>query len=402
MYELVDGNIPVFGKPHDEGALQQIRNCFKDSRVAHLALMGDHHKGYGVPIGGVIAYKEAISPSGVGYDIGCGNKAVLTDADYSSTVKNIQRIMNEIFSQVSFGLGRINNEKMEHALFEDELWNEKPYQQLKDKAVNQLGTVGSGNHYVDIFADEQNRIWIGVHFGSRGLGHKTATHFLDMAGAKDDMDALPVVFSTYSNIGQDYIRGMQLAGKYAYAGRDWVCKKVAKILHANILEEIHNHHNFAWEEEHYGEKLWVVRKGATPNYPGQMSFVGGSMGDFSYIFRGKESPVSAKALYSTIHGAGRVMGRLEAKGKYKYVKNSNGIKECIEVRAAKVTGQMMNAWIREKNVCLVGGGVDESPHCYKRIEDVRQHHAETIEVVHTLRPLGAAMAPAELYDPYKD
>jgi len=135
-------------------------------------------------------------------------------------------------------------------------------------ARNQLGTVGSGNHYVDLFTDEEDRVWIGVHFGSRGLGHKTATHFLKAAGASDGMDVEPCVLSTDSDLGAEYLEAMRLAGDYAYAGRDWVCGRVAQILGAPIVEEVHNHHNYAWREEHEGEQLWVVRKGATPAFPG--------------------------------------------------------------------------------------------------------------------------------------
>ncbi len=135
---------------------------------------------------------------------------------------------------------------------------------LKHLAENQLGTVGSGNHYVDIFEDEEGHIWVGVHFGSRGLGHKTATWFLEKGGAKDGMDVEPLVLSMDSDLGQQYEIAMTLAGKYAYAGRDWVCSKVAEIIGASIVEEVHNHHNYAWLEKHDGKQLWVVRKGATP------------------------------------------------------------------------------------------------------------------------------------------
>src|SRR5690606_6222621 len=127
----------------------------------------------------------------------------------------------------------------------------------------QLGTVGSGNHYVDVFRDEDDNVWIGVHFGSRGLGHRTASHFMKRAG--DDlniMDEAPHTLDTRTKDGQDYIAAMTLAGMYAYAGRDWVCARVAEIIGGDIVDEVHNHHNFAWFEEHHGEWYWVVRKGA--------------------------------------------------------------------------------------------------------------------------------------------
>jgi tRNA-splicing ligase RtcB len=240
--QLID-NIPVWGSPVDEGALRQIRNCAREAD--QVALMADHHLGYAVPIGGVVAYADSISPSGVGYDIACGNKAVRTDADAAEVRASISHIMDEVWRTISFGIGRNNeDEKVDHALFDDDAWTLKAIAPLKEMARKQLGTVGSGNHYVDIFSDELDRIWIGVHFGSRGLGHKTATFFLNAAGAKDGMEADPCVLTAASDLGADYLGCMRVAGLYAYAGRDWVCDRVARILGASVMEEVHNHHNF--------------------------------------------------------------------------------------------------------------------------------------------------------------
>jgi tRNA-splicing ligase RtcB len=389
----IDG-ILIFGDPIDEGALSQIRTCAKTADRA--VLMADHHKGYAVPIGGVVAYKDAISPSGVGFDIACGNKAVLLDIPAAEVRNNIGRIMDDIWRTISFGVGRNNNERVEHSIFEKDHpgWQTHPARGLKQMAANQLGTVGSGNHYVDLFADENDRVWIGVHFGSRGLGHKIATYFLEAAGAKDGMDVEPCVLSVHSDLGAQYLEAMKLGGEYAYAGRDWVCARVASLLGATILEEVHNHHNFAWLEEHGGEKLWLVRKGATPAFPGQRGFVGGSMGDQSVILEGVESKLGEETLYSTVHGAGRVMGRREAKGKW----NKKG--ECVQ--PGKVTQSMMHEWVKREGVELRGAGLDESPHCYKRLPEVLEHHAGTVRILHTLTPLGVAMAGANEFDPYKD
>jgi tRNA-splicing ligase RtcB len=262
-------------------------------------------------------------------------------------------------------------------------------------ARQQLGTVGSGNHYVDLFTDEEDRVWIGVHFGSRGLGHRTATWFLRQAGASDGMDVDPCVIAADSDLGAQYIECMKLAGEYAYAGRDWVCQKVAKILGCSILEEVHNHHNFAWRENHGGEDLWVVRKGATPAFPGQKGFVGGTMGENSVILQGIENDSAKHSLYSTVHGAGRVMGRMEAKGKTD--RRTGEVK-----RAGKVTQEMMDGWLERGNVELRGAGLDESPDCYKRLPDVLAEHGDSIKILHTLTPVGVAMAGANEFDPYKD
>jgi tRNA-splicing ligase RtcB len=388
--ELVDGIIPVFGEA-DENTLTQIRTCLKTADK--VALMPDNHLGYGVPIGGVVAYKDAISPTGVGYDIGCGNKAVRLDISGEELRKGIYRTMNEVWSKISFGVGRKNDEKVDHALFDDDAWKLKGIAGLKDKARAQLGTVGSGNHYVDLFTDELDRAWIGVHFGSRGFGHGAATWALKAAGASDGMMVEPCVLPTSSDLGTEYLEAMRLAGEYAYAGRDWVCQKVAQILRAEIVEEIHNHHNYAWREEHGGEEYWVVRKGATPAFPGQKGFVGGTMGEQSVILEGVENENAKYSLYSTVHGAGRAIGRMQAKGKVK-----NG----VVVRPGLVSPEMMKGWVDKAGIELRGAGIDESPDCYKRLDVVLNHVADSVKILHRLTPVGVAMAGSNEFDPYRD
>ena len=388
---VIDG-IPIWGEPVDEGALTQIKICARTADKT--ALMADHHKGYACPIGGVVAYRDSVSPFGVGYDIACGNKAVLLDATTAEIQPKIQTIMDDIYHTLSFGVGRRNAEDVDHPLFDDPAWKLEATAPLKEMARQQLGTIGSGNHFVDILRDEQERVWVGVHFGSRGFGHKTATWFLKQGGAVDGMDVEPLVLSASSELGADYLEAMRLAGLYAYAGRDWVCQRVAKLLGANVLEEVHNHHNFAWRESHQGEDLWVVRKGATPAFPGQRGFIGGSMGDISVIVEGVDSDLAPLSLYSTVHGAGRVMGRMEAKGKVD--RKTGEVK-----RAGKVTEEMMLDWVIREGVALRGAGVDESPHCYKRLPEVLAQ-TDGIKILHALHPMGVAMAGRDEFDPYKD
>lgn len=388
-------NIPIWGNPIDEGALAQIEVCQKTSYKT--AMMADHHLGYAVPIGGVVAYKDQISPSGVGFDIACGNMAVLTDLMYSEIKEHIPTLADEIFKQIAFGMGRHNNEKVEHPLFEEDSWKVVPKSIDKNTANRQLGTVGSGNHYVDIFSDKNGRIWIGVHFGSRGLGHKIATHFLKAGGAKDGINVEPLVLDVKSPIGSDYLEAMELAGKYAYAGREWVCEKVCEILGTKMVDFIHNHHNFAWKEIHQGEELWVVRKGATPAFPGQRGFVGGSMGDISVILEGVESEESKYSLYSTVHGAGRAMSRTAAKGRF--IRDENGKKQR---QPGLVRHDEMLAWIERKQVCLRGAGVDEASQCYKIIEEVLSEHSNSVKINEILTPLIVCMAGENEIDPYKD
>src|SRR3990167_3690286 len=271
------------------------------------------------------------------------------------------------------------------ALFDDVAWSIVP--ELKDKARQQLGTIGSGNHYVDLFEDEEGVLWVGVHFGSRGFGHGVATKFLKLGGAKDGMDVEPLVLSLNTSLGLDYMEAMRLAGEYAYAGRDWVCLEVSRLLGARIVDEVHNHHNYAWRENHEGREMIVVRKGATPAFPGQRGFIGGSMGENAVIVEGVEHPDHVLGLYSTVHGAGRVMSRTAAKGK----KGLPGL-----ISEADMVG-----WLERVGVELRGAGLDEAPQAYKRLPEVLAHHADTIRIIHTLRPLGVAMAGNQ-YDPYKD
>lgn len=393
-------DIPVCGAPLDEGAVSQIRTCRRF--VERAALMADHHKGYGVPIGGVIASQELISPTAVGYDIGCGNKAVLTDASASHVRAGIAHIMDDIASTISFGLGRTSKWSVDHELFDSETWKLGSIAHLKEMARQQLGTVGGGNHYVDLFIDEQERVWIGVHFGSRGLGHKTATFYLEAAGAVSDaMDAPPAFLHERTPAGADYIAAMSLAGEYAYAGRDVVCAKVLSILGAKKLESVHNHHNFAWKETHDGIDYWVMRKGATPAFPGQLGFVGSTMGEQSVILRGVESEDSKTLMYSTVHGAGRVMSRTQAKGKTnrrtgELVLGNDG----KPVKPGRVTREMMMGAVA--GVELRGGDVDEAPQVYKRLPEVLASQGSTIKVEHRLTPIGVAMAGADVFDPFKD
>jgi tRNA-splicing ligase RtcB len=393
-FERID-SIPVFGRP-EKNAVDQILVCHETA--AHSALMADHHLGYSMPIGGVCAYEGVISPSGVGYDISCGNKAVLLDADAGDVRRRIGTIMADIWRTLSFGVGLKNREeRVEHPLYDDPAWEIPIARSLKGLAREQLGTIGSGNHYVDLFVDEQDRIWAGAHFGSRGFGHKIATHFIRAGGGRNSINAPPVLFDVDSPVGADYLACMKLAGRYAYAGRDWVCDRVARLLGARILDEVHNHHNFAWEETHFGKPYWVVRKGATPAFPGQKGFVGGSMGDISVILEGVDGSDSRSALYSTVHGAGRVMSRTQAAGKKRFRKGRKG-----HAGGGQISREMMLDWVTREGVELRGAGTDESPHCYKRLPEVLSAHDGTIRILHTLRPIGVAMAGEEEFDPYKD
>jgi tRNA-splicing ligase RtcB len=441
-------SIKTFGRV-DRRSLDQLERCMAAGDADFGVLCADHHPGYSQPIGGGIAYEGYVSPSGVGYDIGCGNKAVRTDLVRGDldVLGGVEPLMHEITGRISFGMGVPAQERTDHPVLDAiRAADFEPQRKLAQLAESQLGTVGSGNHYVNLMEDESGQVWVGVHFGSRGFGHRTASGFFALSqglafGAKfvdGEMDSPPVLFKVDSELGQAYISAMRLAGKYAYAGRDIVVAKVLEILGGNATHEVHNHHNFAWREEHFGRTYWVVRKGCTPARPGQEGFVGGSMGDESVILEGVESAENKQALFSTVHGAGRVMSRSQAAGRMRRRKryacrsrdcdrvfdidgvSSNAgvpkkgvcpdhpeaglMKVWVEeqVKPGVVDWPAVQARLREQGIVVLGGGADEAPEVYKRLPDVLAAHGDSIRVKHTLRPLGVAMAGRNVHDPYQD
>jgi len=408
--------VKIFGV-HDEPTITQFQRVRENAVDA--ALMADGHVGYVMPIGGVAAYRDLVSVVGVGFDIACGNAAIRTDVTLDTlgrtpeeVHRTLTKVADAVADTVSFGIGRRNradDAPVDHPLFEDAAWDAVPAkhrQALRVKARQQLGTVGSGNHYVDVFADETGTLWIGVHFGSRGFGHTVASAFLAIGQGKAWGDRAPeqeVLLPLGAPVGHDYWHLMNLAGQYAYAGREWVARKVVELLGGREVELVHNHHNFAWKESHGGEEVVVIRKGATPAFPGQLGFIGGSMGDDAVIVRGtldanasdEIRDAQREGLFSTVHGAGRVMSRTAAAGK-------RNRRTGRVISPGLVSPEMMDAWVREKGVILRGGGLDESPHAYRRLPKVLAAQQDTIEILHTLRPLVVVMAGAEEFDPYKD
>jgi tRNA-splicing ligase RtcB len=451
------GNKKIFGQ-HELNTLDQFDKIAQ--YAVKSALMADGHYGYVMPVGGVAAFDNKVSVIGVGFDIACGNCAIKTDIKleditrhkitikdaisnphYTASDKKLIKIADEIADTISFGIGRSNladDAPVDDLLFNDPAWAGIPNSategwfrdDLRDKARRQLGTVGSGNHYVDVFVDESGYLWVGVHFGSRGLGHTIASNFLALGqGMKwgERGKEVETLLDLSTPLGQDYWSLMELAGRYAYSGREWVTKKVVSILGGNIMDTVHNHHNFAWKETHFlpespesfaengGEfpkfserEVVVVRKGATPANAGQRGFVGGSMGDNAVILEGTDvaklclTKVQAEeiesqqqdALFSTVHGAGRIMSRTEAAGKWS--------RSGVQKKKGRVTQVMMDEWCEKKGVIRRGGGLDESPHVYRRLTDVLEAQGPTVKILHQLRPIIVVMAKANERDPYKD
>lgn len=383
---------------HDKSTIAQAQYVLAHG-ADKVVLCADGHLGYGHPIGGVAAYKDKISISGVGFDIACGNMAVKLPVS-ADGIKDWESIGRQIYRSISFGMGRVNDSPVEADFLDTEAnWKNEALAGLKDMAAAQLGTVGSGNHYVDVFRDQEGFVWIGVHFGSRGLGHKATTYFLKKLGAKDGMHVDPCLVDMGSDVGQSYFEAMTLAGKYAYAGREWVCKKVAEIIQGSteFLDEVHNHHNFAFIEEHDGTPFFVVRKGSTPAFPGQRSFIGSNLHDDSVIIRGLDTAAAKENLYSTVHGAGRIMSRSQAAGKFK-----GWGRKRVQVRPGLIDEDAMRREAAARGVVLFGGGADEAPGCYRKLDEVLAYHQDSIAVETRLTPIVVCMAGNDIRDPYKD
>ena len=433
--EFDEGRIRVFGYSYDQQAVTQISTVAAHGWVTEAALMADNHIGYSMPIGGVAGYREMVSPSGVGYDIGCGVMAVRTTLQLDDVRDDLKRLADEIATRISFGIGRNNPTPVNHALFDSPTWREVPELtesvstrkgswSLRTRAEHQLGTVGSGNHYVDLLVEPSDgSVWVACHFGSRGFGHGIATGFLNLAAGREfhagqitgeSMHAEPTLLplteaaaleldpsadaAARAEIGRRYQLAMGLAGEYAYAGREFVVGEVLRLLGATAVETVHNHHNYAWMEQHHGQQVHVVRKGATPAFPGQTGFIGGSMGDWSVVVEGVESKLSRRTLRSTVHGAGRVMSRSKAKG------NRKGTTKGVITR--QMMAERLGDFRAETGSPLEvrGGDVDESPFVYRKLDEVVRAHEETgtVRVIHRLLPIAVVMAGADVVDPFKD
>lgn len=448
----------VFGQ-HDENTIKQMAELVQYGSVEKAALMADGHFGYNMPVGGVVGYSEHISPSGVGFDIGCGVKAVKTNLTYGDLkALGVSSVADQIASKIAFGMGRTAEVRTDHALFDSDAWDilkdvagRHEHDRLFAGARKQLGTVGGGNHYVDVLVEKTTKttldpseaenapVWIMTHFGSRGFGHGVATGFIKIAEGYGFGDKLqkgqrlksdlyeggePALLELATDMGQAYQRVMELGGQYAYAGRDLVVQQVLDILGAEELDTVHNHHNYSFTEVHGGKELQVTRKGATPLAPGQRGAVGGSMCDIAVIVKGRSVPGAAVAtsdqeqifarlrareqeqadtLLSTVHGAGRVMSRTEAKGKRKYRTNELVLNEDgTPKKPGRVTEEMMAKSVADFGIELRGGFLDESAFVYRPLRDVLDVHANTAEVETVLVPKIVCMAPSNVVDPFKD
>jgi len=376
---------PVWGAELiDPGARQQMDNAMRLPVTVAGALMPDAHVGYGLPIGGVLATHEAVIPYAVGVDIACRMRLSVFDA--SAIVLNQQKGRFEKILQgnTRFGAGVEWKPPMEDPVMDDPDWTATPLLRgLKDKAHRQLGTSGSGNHFVELGElevvvddagpglDKGKHLALLSHSGSRGTGARIAEHYSQIAknmhpelkGGGGDLSHLGWL-DIQTQAGREYWLSMNLAGRYASANHRVIHRNIARASGMKTLAVVENHHNFCWIERlPDGQEVYVHRKGATPAEAGALGVIPGTMGDIGYVVRGRGN---ADSLNSASHGAGRLMSRTKAK--------------------ETLTKTMRDQYLREKGVTLLGGGLDESPQAYKNINDVIAAQSELVEVIARFRP----------------
>ena len=378
----------IFGEQHiEEGARKQMHIAMKLPVTVAGALMPDAHQGYGLPIGGVLATKNAIIPYGVGVDIGCRMALSVYDIPESHFYENEAKYKRELIAHTKFGAGHgyHGRYKSSHDVLDRKEFSLTPFiKNLQDKAWSQLGTSGGGNHFVEFgiieFAEKDeilniekgNYVALLTHSGSRGMGAAIAGHYTRLAKqiCKLPQEASNLAYlDMNSQEGQEYWLAMNLAGDYASACHQVIHDKMQKAVGATVLAKVENHHNFAWKEIWNNEEVIVHRKGATPAAKGVMGIIPGSMTAPGFLVRGKGE---ASAINSASHGAGRQMSRTQA------VKN--------------ITKADMSAVLKEHGVTLVGAGRDEAPMAYKDITVVMEAQKELIDVVAKFTPKLVRMA----------
>lgn len=355
------------------------------------ALMPDAHVGYGLPIGGVLATRNAVIPYAVGVDIACRMKLTVLDLPLDWLERKKDRLARAIEEETRFGVGATFKNRREHEVM-DEDWTVSPVtRENRDRAWAQLGTSGSGNHFVEfgvltIEPLEQTGVeplplppgqYLALlsHSGSRGTGAAVCDHYSKLAmrlrpNLPKEMRHLAWL-DLDSQEGREYWEAMQLMGKYAAANHALIHRHIARNLGAAVLLDIENHHNFAWKETHFGEELIVHRKGATPAAPGVLGIIPGSMASPGFVVRGKGHPAS---LNSAAHGAGRCMSRAQAE--------------------KTLSWKEANALLRERGVTLISAGLDEVPMVYKNIHDVMAAQRDLVDIVARFDPKLVKMAPS--------
>lgn len=387
-YEI--GGTPIYswcGDIHtDEVAFEQAENAALHPKVSHVALMPDFHRGYGVPIGSVVACEDAVIPNAVGVDIGCGMCAMQTNVPVEGiTTQVIERALAAVRRNVPVGFNR-QEKPQGWGGFEDAPADPVVQREL-DAAQYQLGTLGGGNHFMEIQAGDDGLVWLMLHSGSRNIGYKIAKHYHELAvklckqwsvTLDADLSFLPIG----SREAAAYIKAMNFAQDFAHANRAlmmfhfyeafseavWAYDRECL---SEVKQEINIHHNFAAHETHMGKDYWVHRKGATRATAGVLGIIPGSMGTSSYIVEGRGERLS---LESCSHGAGRVMGRMAFRRETELADANESIEHVV-----------FDGWTLDRK-----GKPDysEAPMAYKDIDEVINAQRDLIDVRVKLRPLG--------------
>ncbi|QJB58478.1 RtcB family protein [Pseudodesulfovibrio sp. zrk46] len=375
-----------WGYELDPNAVIQMENACKLPISIVGALMPDAHVGYGLPIGGVLATDNVVIPYAVGVDIACRVKLSVLDMPVSELSSRRNEIISAIEVETRFGVGVGFSPPRRHKVMRDSAWSEVPIlQKMREKAVDQLGTSGGGNHFVEfgllnVYDDSLalasgQYVALMTHSGSRGTGESVAKYYSNLA--RQRLPELPeelrhlAWFDMDSDEGAEYWRAMTLMGRYSAANHQLIHDNLVSHIGAEVLAVIENHHNFAWREKHNGKKVIIHRKGAIPAAKGQLGVIPGSMTASSYVVKGKGNPLS---LNSAAHGAGRAMSRSEAARRFSW----ENIQEAL----------------KKSRVHLISAGLDEAPMAYKNIERVMDAQDDLVERVARFNPRLVKMAPS--------
>lgn len=373
-----------WGRDIDPGAQEQMANACRLPISCRAALMPDAHVGYGLPIGGVLATKDAVIPYAVGVDIACRVMISVFDMPTPALQGQREQFAAVLERNTRFGVGANWKQKKSHRVLDAD-WSISPVtENLKDLAWAQLGTSGSGNHFVEFGEVEVLEETAGVppgsyvavvsHSGSRGPGSRVADHFSKLAqrlhpGLPKELRHL--AWLPMEGEGAEYWLAMELMGEFASANHHVIHDSIIRDLGVDRLGYVENHHNFAWRETHFGEEVIVHRKGATPAGPGKLGYIPGTMVDPGFLVEGLGNKLS---LESCSHGAGREMSRKRAK--------------------QTTTYHALRRVLADHNVMLLSAGLDEAPHAYKQIEQVMEAQSDLVKVRARFQPRIVKMAPS--------
>lgn len=370
----------TWGDEIDPEAHAQMRQACGVPSARGAALMPDAHVGYGLPIGGVLACENAVIPYGVGVDIACRMKLSVVDMPVESLTQRRDLFKESLIGGTRFGVGVSHDQPRDHAVMDRDWSITRVTREHRDKAWKQLGTSGSGNHFVEfgtltieaaipeLSLAPGEYVALLSHSGSRGAGAAVCSAYSAIAQARLDHRRRDfgrlAWLDLASEAGQEYWAAMNLMGEYAAANHDVIHRLVTKLLGARIIAGVENHHNFAWRELHQGREVIVHRKGATPAGAGVLGVIPGSMADPAFVVRGKGNPAS---LDSASHGAGRRMSRTKARELY----NFNAVKQDLAARG----------------ITILSAGADEVPFVYKNILDVMAAQSDLVEPIARFDPV---------------